>query len=206
MSDNVKRRYERIRKEAVEDMRKKYDRALPLDEMLLDRWKKAELLGFGEKTSVYENVYIYGKPQVGKNVWIGPFAVLDGSGGLSIGDGCDISCGVMIFSHSTHLRCVSEGNMSIVKKSVEIGNYVYIGSGAIILPGVNIGDHSIIGAAALVTKDVPSFSVVMGVPARQVGRVVLEGKTAKVEFGKNSDRASCLSKNRVGSKKKARSD
>jgi acetyltransferase-like isoleucine patch superfamily enzyme len=74
--------------------------------------------------------------------------------------------------------------MSIVKKSVEIGNNVYIGSGAIILPGVKIGDHSIIGAAALVTKNVPSFSVVMGLPAKKVGRVVLKGKTARVEFNK----------------------
>jgi hypothetical protein len=95
MSDSMKRRYENIRRELAENMQKKYDRVLPLDEMLLDRWKKADLLGFGEKTSVYENVYIYGKPEVGKNVWVGPFAVLDGSGGLKIGDGCDISCGVM---------------------------------------------------------------------------------------------------------------
>lgn len=184
MSLNMKRRYERIRRQVAEDMRKNCDRMLPLDEMLLDRWKKAQLLGLGEKTSVYENVYIYGKPHVGRNVWVGPLVVLDGSGGLSIGDGCDISCGVMIFTHSTHLRCVSEGNMSIVKKSVEIGNNVYIGSGAIILPGVKIGDHSIIGAAALVAKNVPSFSVVMGLPAKKVGRVVLKGKTARVEFNK----------------------
>ena len=166
MNDSMKRRCEKIRKEMTKATQKKYDRALPLDEMLFDRWKKARLLGFGEKTSAYENVYIYGKPKVGKNVWIGPLVVLDGSGGLNIGNGCDISCGVMIFTHSTHLRCVSKGKMKILRKRVEIGNYVYIGSGAIILPGVSIGDHSVVGAGAVVTKEVPPYSIVGGVPAK----------------------------------------
>jgi acetyltransferase-like isoleucine patch superfamily enzyme len=179
--------YEKLRKKVATQMRRKYDRVLPLDEMLLDRWKKAEFLGFGEQTSVYENVYIYGKPEVGKNVWIGPFVVLDGTGGLTIGDGCDISCGVMIFTHSTHLRCISKRNMDIVKKPVKIGNYVYVGSGAVILPGVTIGDNSVVGAGAVVTKDVPSFSVAMGVPARIVGKVVLSGKSAKIRFNSNLD-------------------
>jgi acetyltransferase-like isoleucine patch superfamily enzyme len=187
MSDTVKKRYERIRKEMVQQMQEKYDRVLPLDEMLLNRWRKAELLGFGKKTSVYENVYLYGRPNVGKNVWVGPFVVLDGTGGLTIGDGCDISCGVMIFTHSTHLRCVSKGNMEIMKKPVKIGNYVYIGSGAIILPGITIGDHSIIGAGSVLTRDVGAFSVVMGVPAKIVGKVILRGKIAKIVFSKNLD-------------------
>jgi len=178
---------EKLREKIATQMREKYDRVLPLDEMLLDRWKKAEFLGFGEQTSVYENVYVYGKPEVGKNVWVGPFVVLDGTGGLKIGDGCDISCGAMIFTHSTHLRCVSERNMGTETKPVKIGNYVYVGSGAIILPGVAIGDHSVIGAGAVVSKNVPALSVVMGVPAKKVGNVVLKGKKAKLEFNSNSD-------------------
>jgi acetyltransferase-like isoleucine patch superfamily enzyme len=180
MSNFTKKRQERIREEMAKQMREKYDRMLPLDEMLSDRWNKAELLDFGEKTSVYENVYVYGKPSVGKNVWVGPLVVLDGTGGLTIGDGCDISCGAMIFTHSTHLRCVSKGNMEITKKPVKIGNYVYIGSGAVILPGVTIGDHCVVGAGAVLTKDVPAFGVAMGVPAKIVGKVVLEGKKAKI--------------------------
>lgn len=182
MKDNMKMKYEEIRKEMADQIREKYDRVLPLDEMLSDRWKKAELLRFGEKTSVYENVYIYGKPDVGKNVWIGPLTILDGTGGLKIGDGCDISCSVMIFTHSTHLRCISKGKMKSVKNPVKIGNYVYIGSGAIILPGVTIGDQSVIGAGAVVTEDVPALSVAMGVPARIVGKVIIEEKSARIQI------------------------
>ena len=186
MKDDIKMKYERIRKEMAEHMREKYDRVLPLDEMLSDRWKKAELLGFGEKTNVYENVYVYGEPDIEKNVWIGPLTILDATGGLKIGEGCDISCGVMIFTHSTHLRCVSKGKMKIVRKPVTIRNYVYIGSGAIILPGVTIGDHSVIGAGAVITEDVPAFSVAMGIPARIVGKVIIEEKSARIEWKRSN--------------------
>lgn len=166
-----KEKYEKIREEQARLLKKSFDRVLPLDEMLADRWKKCSLLGFGEGTSVYENVYVYGEPKVGRNVWIGPLVVLDATGGLEIGDGCEISCNVMIFTHTTHLRCVSEGKTGIIHKPVRIGDHVYVGSGAIILPGVTIGNKCIVGAGSVVTRDLPDFSVAMGVPARVVGKV-----------------------------------
>lgn len=52
-----------------------------------------------------------------------------------------------------------------------IGNNVYLGIGATILPGVKIGDNCIIGAGAIVTKDIPSGSVAVGIPARVVESV-----------------------------------
>jgi acetyltransferase-like isoleucine patch superfamily enzyme len=176
------REYERVQIELAGVLKKKHDRILPLDEMLSDRWKKAELLGFGEGTSVYENVYVYGSPKVGKNVWVGPFVILDATGGLEIGDGCEIGCGVMIFSHSTHLRCVSEGKVGNIHKPVIVQNYVYVGSGATVLPGVTLGHHSVVGVGAVVTKDVQPFSVVTGIPARAVGKVITSGNDVKIEY------------------------
>lgn len=55
-------------------------------------------------------------------------------------------------------------------KPVVIGDDVWIGARAIILPGVNIGSHSVVGAGAVVTKDVPDYSVVGGVPAKVIKR------------------------------------
>ncbi len=53
----------------------------------------------------------------------------------------------------------------VTVQTTEIGNDVYIGNGAFILPGVKIGDGAVIAARAVVTKDVPPYAVVAGVPA-----------------------------------------
>ena len=62
-----------------------YNRMLPFGDYLIDRWEKAKFLGFGEGTSIYDNVLVIGDVKVGKNTWIGPNVILDGSGGLEIG-------------------------------------------------------------------------------------------------------------------------
>ena len=56
------------------------------------------------------------------------------------------------------------------KGDIVIGNDVWIGYEAVILASVTIGDGAIIGARAVVTKDVPPYTVVGGVPARQIKR------------------------------------
>lgn len=52
------------------------------------------------------------------------------------------------------------------KENPQIGNDVWIGRNAIILPGIKIGEGSIVGAGAVVTKDVPPYSIVGGIPAK----------------------------------------
>lgn len=118
-----------------------------------------------------EHAWILGEPEIGKDVWIGAFTVIDGSGGLKIGDGCDISCGVHIYTHSTVKRCVSERKHPDVDRSpVEIGEHVFLGANAVILKGSKIGHHSVVGAGSLVLENtvVPPYSVVAGSPARVV--------------------------------------
>lgn len=58
------------------------NRRLPFAELLFDRWERAEELGFGKGTSVYDSCLIFGEVSVADNTWIGPNTILDGSGGL----------------------------------------------------------------------------------------------------------------------------
>lgn len=122
------------------------------------------------------HAWITGDPQIGAGTWIGAFTVLDGSGGLSIGAGCDISSGAQIYTHSSARRCVSaRAHAEVDRAPVRIGDHVFVGAGAVIGMGVTIGDHSVVAAGAVVTRDVPPFTVVAGVPARPTARVVLDG-------------------------------
>lgn len=122
------------------------------------------------------HAWITGDPQIGAGTWIGAFTVLDGSGGLAIGAGCDISSGAQIYTHSSARRCVSaRAHAEVDRAPVRIGDHVFVGAGAVIGMGVTVGDHSVVAAGAVVTRDVPPFTVVAGVPARPTARVVLDG-------------------------------
>lgn len=55
-----------------------------------------------------------------------------------------------------------------VYNKISIGSYVFIGMGTILLPGVSIGDHCVIGAGSVVSRDIPSGSVAVGVPCRVI--------------------------------------
>lgn len=118
--------------------------------------------------------WVIGEPIIGDGTWIGAFTVIDGSGGLTIGAGCDVSSGVHIYTHSSAKRCVSGREYEVVDRApVAIGDRVFIGANAVINMGVTIGDESVVGAGAVVTHDVPTRSIVAGVPARRIGTVDL---------------------------------
>lgn len=106
---------------------------------------------------------------------------------LIIGKFCSIACGAkFLFTSANHtLRSLSTYPFPLFfeeweldkkqvasawdnKGDIVIGNDVWIGYEAIILSGVNIGDGAIIGARAVVTKDVPPYTVVGGIPAKEI--------------------------------------
>lgn len=151
--------------------RSRYNRVLTFGDLFIDRTEKAKFLGFGEGTTIYDSSLVIGDVKVGKNSWIGPFTVLDGSGGLTIGDYCSISAGVHIYTHDTVKWALSGGTAEYEHSSVRIGNCCYIGPHAIVSKGVKIGNHCIIGANSVVNTDLDDNLIAVGSPCKIIGKV-----------------------------------
>lgn len=156
------------------NMRARWNRDLPFEELLFDRWERALSLGFGEATSIYHNSYIYGNVKVGEHTWIGPYTILDGSGNLTIGSYCSISAGVHIYTHDTVEWAVSGGKSNYKHAPVKIGDCCYIGSQTVITKGVTVGRQSVIGACSFLNRDIPPNSIAVGTPCRVIGKVIVD--------------------------------
>jgi acetyltransferase-like isoleucine patch superfamily enzyme len=178
LNDSLLALYEQLRYR----MRDKWDRDLPLHELLFDRWERARSLGFGEGASIYHSSYVYGDVTVGPGTWIGPHTLLEGAGGLSIGASCSISAGVQIYTHDSVLWALSGGTAPYEKASVSIGDCCYIGPQTVIARGVVIGDHCVIGACSYVDRSLDPGTVAWGVPCRRVGRVELSGAQPEIKL------------------------
>jgi acetyltransferase-like isoleucine patch superfamily enzyme len=166
-----------------ERIRSTFDRSLPFQDAVFDRWERARQLGFGDHASIYNSAAVFGKVQVGKHTWVGPNVILDGSGGgLAIGDYCSIAAGVHIYTHDTVLWALSRGEISKKKACVSIADCVYIGSQSVISAGVSIGAHSVVAANSFVNTDVPERTVVGGTPARRLGIVTGSGAGVCIKF------------------------
>lgn len=117
------------------------------------------------------HVWITGEPKIGENTSIGPFSLIDGQGGLTIGKGCQIGSGVSVLTHNTFQRCTT-GRVydKIEKAETLIEDYVHVGEHATILMGARIGHHSVITPGTLVKRfsEIPPYSLVSGVPGRIV--------------------------------------
>lgn len=151
-----------------DEMKLKYNRHVSFGDMFTDRWETAKYHGFGEGTSCYDNVLILGDVKIGKNTWIGPNCILDGSGGLEIGDYCSISAGVHIYTHDTVEWSNTMGEAEIEKSPVKIGSGVYIGPQSIIQKGTTVSDKVTIGACSFVNKDIPEGCKAWGTPIKIV--------------------------------------
>lgn len=170
--------------ESREDqMHEKWKRIIPRSELFNDRWEKAKKLNFEEGANIYDNSFVFGDVSVGEKTWIGPYTILDGTGGLKIGRYCNISAGVQIYTHSSLAWVLTEGSAPYSYSSTEIGNGVYVGSQCIIDKGVSIGDHSIVAANSYVNRSFGENSVIAGTPAKLIGKVnVNESGDVTIEY------------------------
>ncbi len=174
-------------KQKREQMRDDWQRVLPSNELLFDRWEKARFVSAGQGSSIYDSCMLLGEVKIGENTWVGPNTLLDGSGGgLFIGDGCQISAGVQIYTHDSVMNALSGGKLPIARQSTSIGNNCYIAPQSVIAKGVSLGDCCVVATMSFVNKSFPARSIIAGTPAKRIGEVIFTEDNIHFSYFKNS--------------------
>jgi len=125
------------------------------------------LVGSGSVLDVGASIHLYGgRVVLQEDVYLGPYSVVYGHGGVEIGKGSLISMHTSILS-SQHKIQAGEAIASQSDRLLptKVGEDVWIGAGSTIMGGVTIGDGSVIGAGSVVTKTIPAGVVAWGSPA-----------------------------------------
>lgn len=119
------------------------------------------------------------KVAIGRGTVINANCLLYTTGGLIIGDNVSISPGAWLVTgtHDMHDPRFPDRYLPIT-----IGNYAWIGARATILAGVTIGEGAVIMAGAVVTRDVPAYAIVGGVPARMIGQRTQQNFAYELDF------------------------
>lgn len=128
----------------------------------------------GAQSELCEGVQInpwFGRVVIGRNVFIGPYVVIYGHGCVEIGDNSLIAMHSCIVSsnHTVPGRNELIRDQPDLPLPTKIGRDVWLGAGVRVMGGVTIGDGCVVGAGAVVVKDLPSYSISVGVPAKVIG-------------------------------------
>ena len=128
------------------------------------------------------------------NIWIGHYCLVDGTGGITLGEGVQLSSHTVVYSHSSQdaIRLLGRHFIELEAtkrpgyklKPVTIGEYTFVGTSSVILPGSVIGKGCIIGAGTVVNGTIPDYAIAVGNPATIVGDTRQRDKT---RFGDRLD-------------------
>jgi acetyltransferase-like isoleucine patch superfamily enzyme len=128
-------------------------------------------IGPSSRVEVGSVLHSYGGSiQLESHVFLGPYVVIYGHGGVHIGQNTLVAMHSRIVSsnHTVPAPGIPIRSQPNIPLPTRIGADVWIGAGATILGGVTIGDGCVIGAGAVVVSDIPPYSYAVGVPARVV--------------------------------------
>lgn len=133
------------------------------------RWLLSIFVGdIGQGTTVHGYVRFFdlGKCNIGTNSTINRGCYIDNRGGISIGSNVNIShdCRIYTMGHDIFHR-----DAPTHSRAVTIGDNAWLFPGVKIMPGVSIGRGAVVYPYSVVTKSVPDFTIVGGVPAKPLG-------------------------------------
>lgn len=126
--------------------------------------QQAEKSGLEFTTIVHPAAQVSTTAKLGKGTIISPGAIIAAS--TKIGSHVIINRGCLIGHHAEIGDYVTISPGANIAGRTKIGDLCYIGMGAVILDGISVGNNSVVGAGSVVTKDVPDFVQVLGIPAR----------------------------------------
>ena len=123
---------------------------------------------------------------VADHVYIGPFNLIDASGGLTLGEGVQVTTHCAVLTHSSHraLRLAGRSYWGAAepagfeRAATSIGDFTFIGAHSVVAPGSRIGRGVLVRAFSYVNGEVPDFAIVGGQPARVIG----DTRTADAEW------------------------
>ncbi|SHN61125.1 acyltransferase [Desulfovibrio litoralis] len=123
-------------------------------------------VSFNRFSSLYAS---RGEINLGNNVFLGDFSSINAND-AHVKIGSNVAIGPMTIiqgaNHNFQRHDIPIVDQGHIESRVEIADDVWIGAKSVILPGVKIGTGAVVGAGSIVTKDVPDFAIVAGVPAK----------------------------------------
>ena len=151
--------------------------------------ERAKLLGLPKGCRIRENAKIIAPKNFvcGKNVWIGEGAIIDASGGLTIGDNTQIGLYTLVWTHTSRDQAIA-GETGISREKIKrtptkIGKNCFIGGPSVIYPGVKIGDSVTVLPLSVVVRDVKDGEIIAGAPIGKLKE--LEKRIEKLEEQEN---------------------
>ena len=141
---------------------------LPVQRIRLLVYRKVLRIRIGQGTAFHWRATFFAPEgiEIGSHSVIGNDCFLDGRSGLRIGSNVNIGGHVQVFTleHDPHAPDFGTKGGPVI-----IGDYAYVATRAILLPDVEIGEGAVVASGAVVTKSVPPYTIVGGVPARVIG-------------------------------------
>ena len=142
---------------------------IPLHFIRLGFYRMCLKFDIGSGSAIFMGTWFDAKNnfKIGNNSVINQKCRLDNRGCITIGENVSISAEVCILTADHDLQSHDFAGRT---RPVSIEDYVFIGTRATLLPGVTLGKGSAVAAGAVVTKSVPPYMIVAGVPAKPIGR------------------------------------